>query len=321
MKGDTGDPELGLAEFLRARRELASPADFGLPDVGRRRVRGLRREEVAMLAGVSTDYYVRLEQGRDRHPSEEILAALATVFGLDEDALTHMRQLAAPQRRRRRPVAKPERVSPGLVRLLDQWSDQPVFVTSRFRDVLVSTPLMTALHPGLERDRNMTRALFLDPAERAIYPEWDKVAGDSVAWLRAGAGADLDHPRLTELVGELVLKSDDFARLWARHDVRVKGAGRKHLRHPVVGELTLGYETFTVNASAGQTLTAYHAEPGTPDADALALLASHTATVGRDGTLGKNGAVGPGAAVGGSGAVGDNGRHGEPERGRGLPSA
>jgi transcriptional regulator with XRE-family HTH domain len=297
MSGDTGLPGSGLAEFLRARRELAQPADFGLPDAGRRRVRGLRREEVAMLAGVSTDYYVRLEQGRDQHPSEEILAALAKVFGLDEDALAHMRQLAAPGRRLRRSAGKPERVSPGLGLLLRQWADQPVFVSSRFRDVLASTPLMVALHPGLERDRNLTRALFLDPAERDLYPDWEKVAGDSVAWLRAGAGVDLDHPRLTELVGELVLKSGDFARLWARHDIRVKGSGTKRFRHPVVGDMTLGYETFTVNASDGQTLTAYHAEPGTPDADALTLLASHVATLGK------------------------NRQHAEPERGRGLPAA
>jgi hypothetical protein len=162
--------------------------------------------------------------------------------------------------------------------VLRQWADQPVLVTSRFRDTLACTSLMAALHPGLARDRNLTRALFLDPAERALYPEWDRVARDTVAWLRAAAGADLDHPRFTELVGELVLKSDDFARLWARHDVRVKTAGVKRLRHPVVGDLTVGYETFAVNASNGQSLSVYHAEPGSPDADALALLASHAAT-------------------------------------------
>jgi transcriptional regulator with XRE-family HTH domain len=273
MDGDTR-----LGEFLRARRELASPADFGLADAGRRRVRGLRREEVAMLAGVSTDYYIRLEQGRDRHPSEEILASLAGVFGLDEDALGHMRQLATPARRRRKAAARPERVSPGLLTLLRQWADQPVLVTSRFRDVLACTSLMAALHPGLARDTNLTRALFLDPAERALYPEWERVARDSVAWLRAGAGGYLDHPRFTELVGELVLKSDDFARLWARHDVRTKAAGTKWFRHPVVGDLTLGYETFAVNASNGQSLSFYHAEPGSPAADALALLASHSVT-------------------------------------------
>lgn len=276
MDGDTDLRGSGLAEYLRARRELAAPADFGLPDAGRRRVRGLRREEVAMLAGVSTDYYVRLEQGRDRHPSEEVLGALARVFGLDEDALAHMRQLAAPPKRRKTPV-RPERVSAGLLRLLEEWADQPVFVMSRLRNVLASTRLMAALHPGLERDRNMTRALFLDPAERGLYPEWEQVARDSVAWLRAGAGADQGE-QLTELVGELVLKSDDFARLWARHDVRVKASGTKHFRHPVAGDLTLSYETFTVNASPGQTLTVYHAEPDSPDADALALLASHVAT-------------------------------------------
>ena len=286
MDGDTGLPERGLAEFLRARRELARPADFGLPAAGRRRVRGLRREEVAMLAGMSTDYYVRLEQGRDRHPSDEVLAALAGVFGLGDDALAHMRQLAAPGPRRRRTAVKPERVNAGLLRLLGQWADQPVYVTSRFRDVLACTALTAALHPGLVRNTNLTRMLFLDPAERDLYPDWEQVARDSVAWLRAGAGADLEHPRLTELVGELVLKSDDFARLWARHDVRVKGSGTKRFRHPVVGDLTLGWETFSVNASPGQSMSVYHAEPGSRDADALALLASHAATVAAEGEAG-----------------------------------
>jgi transcriptional regulator with XRE-family HTH domain len=273
MDGDTQ-----LAEFLRARRELAMPADFGLRDAGRRRVRGLRREEVAMLAGVSTDYYVRLEQGRDRHPSEEVLTALGRVFGLDDDGLAHMRQLSAARPRRRKAGGKPEKVGPGLLRLLDQWADQPVFVSGRFKDVLACTPLFLTLHSGLASDRNLMRMLFLDPAERDLYPDWEQIARDSVAGLRAGAGADLDHPRLTELVGELVLKSDDFARLWARHDVRVRPPGIKRFRHPVVGEFTLSYETFSVTASPGQSLCVYHAEPGSPDADALALLATHAAS-------------------------------------------
>ncbi|HSZ40779.1 MAG TPA: helix-turn-helix transcriptional regulator [Trebonia sp.] len=284
MDGDTR-----LAEFLRARRELAAPGDFGLPDAGRRRVRGLRREEVAMLAGVSTDYYVRLEQGRDRHPSEEIVLALGRVFGLDEDGLAHMRQLALPGQRRRKTASKPERAGQGLLRLLDQWADQPVFVASRFRDVLACTPLFAALHSGLASDHNLTRMLFLDPAERDLYPDWEQIARDSVAGLRAGAGADLDHPRLTELVGELVLKSDDFARLWARHDVRFRPPGIKRFRHPVVGEFTLSYETFSVTASPGQQLTVYHTEPGSPDADALALLASHAATTAAEAGAGSLG--------------------------------
>lgn len=144
--------------------------------------------------------------------------------------------------------------------------------------MLACTTLFAALHPGLGRDQNLMRLLFLDPDERDLYPDWETIARDSVASVRAGAGPDLDHPRLTELVGELVLKSDDFARLWARHDVRFKLPGIKRFRHPVVGEFTLSYETFAVTASTGQTLIVYHAEPGGSDADALALLASHAAT-------------------------------------------
>jgi hypothetical protein len=178
-------------------------------------------------------------------------------------------------------------VSPGLLQLLRQWPDQPVCVVSRFRDVLACTTLFAALHPGLTRDQNLMRMLFLDPAERDLYPDWETIARDSVASVRAGAGADLDHPRLTELVGELVLKSDDFARLWARHDVRFKLPGNKRFRHPVVGEFTLSYETFSVTASPGQTLIVYHAEPRTRDADALSLLASHAATTAADRSAGQ----------------------------------
>jgi transcriptional regulator with XRE-family HTH domain len=278
------DADSQLGEFLRARRELARPADLGLPDSGRRRVPGLRREEVAMLAGVSTDYYVRLEQGRERHPSDEVLTALAGVLGLDEDALAHLRQLAAPRPRRRRAQPRPERASPGLLSLLGQWPDTPAFVMNRFRDVLACTALAAALHPGLDRDRNMVRLLFLDPAERDLYPEWDRVARDSVAWLRAAAGADLGHPRLTEVVGELTVKSPEFARLWSRHEVREKSSGAKRLVHPVTGEIALDFETFAVGARQGQSLTVYHAAPGSRAADALSLLASHAATSAQDST-------------------------------------
>ncbi|HEY0938364.1 MAG TPA: helix-turn-helix transcriptional regulator [Trebonia sp.] len=274
-----------LGEFLRAKRALAQPSGIGILDPHRRRVQGLRREEVAALAGVSTDYYIRLEQGRDRHPSPAVLAALGEVLGLDDDALAHLRQLAAPDRPRRRAAVKPEQVAPGLLRLLNIWSDTPAFVQNRFRDVLACSVLAAALHPGLARERNMVRLLFLDPAEQDMYPDWDRAARDSVAWLRAATGADPDHPRLSELVGGLALKSEPFARLWARHDVRTKSAGIKRLVHPVVGEVSLEYETFSINASSGQSLTVYHAEPGSRDADTLALLASHTVSVaaGRDG--------------------------------------
>jgi transcriptional regulator with XRE-family HTH domain len=262
-----------LGEFLRARRALVRPEDVGLPDFGRRRVEGLRREELALLAGVSVDYYVRLEQGRDAHPSEQVLEALARALRLDDDAAAHMHELARPAPRRRRARRRPERVRPGVVRLMEGWTHAPAFVLGRFMDVLAFNAVAGVLHDGFAHDRNMVRLVFLDPAARERFPEWDSVAQDTVATLRAAAGADLDDSALTELVGELSLKSEDFRRLWARHDVREKAAGRKRFVHPMVGELKLGYESFAVNDSFGQVLVAYHAEPGSPSERALALLA------------------------------------------------
>lgn len=261
-----------LGVFLRARRELARPEEFGLPGGGQRRVAGLRREEVALLAGMSADYYVRLEQGRDKHPSEQVVAALARVFALDEEGVAHLRELARQTTRRKRASRRPERVAPGLLRLLAAWPHTPALVLGRYLDVLAANPLATAVNSCSAPGVNMVRAIFLDPQARDCYVDWPTIAADTVASLRATAGADLDDPRLTELVGELSLKSEDFRRLWARHDVRVKTAGIKHFRNPFVGELTLSYETLAVNGAPGQILIAYHAEPGSPAERALALL-------------------------------------------------
>jgi transcriptional regulator with XRE-family HTH domain len=262
-----------LGEFLRARRELTRPEDFDLPGT-RRRVPGLRREEVAMLAGVSADYYVRLEQGRDKHPSEQVIEALARVYALDGDAVAHLHELARPVTRRRRAPSRPERVSPGVLRLLDAWTHTPAMVVGRYLDVLANNMLAGVLNSCSVRGQNQVRAVFLDPAMRDLFPQWDTVAQETVASLRAAAGPDLDDPRLTDLVGELSLKSPEFRRLWARHDVRARTAGTKRFVHPIVGELDLGYETFAVNGTQGQTLVAYHAEPGSPSERALALLGS-----------------------------------------------
>jgi transcriptional regulator with XRE-family HTH domain len=262
-----------LGEFLRARRALVTPEEVGLPDVGRRRVAGLRREELALLAGVSVDYYVRLEQGRDTHPSTQVLDALARALRLDDDAVAHLHDLARPAPRRRRPRARPERVRPGVLRLLESWSSIPAFVLGRRMDVLAYNALAGLLHGDFATERNIVRVVFLDPSARETYPDWDAVAHETVATLRAAAGADLDDPALTELVGELSLKSEAFRRLWARHDVREKASGVKRFVHPMVGELELGYESFAINDSPGQLLVAYHAEPGSPSERALALLA------------------------------------------------
>ncbi len=275
------DSDNRLGEYLRARRELARPGDVGLPEgFGRRRVPGLRREEVAMLAGVSADYYVRLEQGRDKHPSEQVIEALAGVLGLDDDAVAHVRELARPAtRRRRRPASRPERVSDGVQRLLDSWTHTPAMVFGRRLDVLATNALGASIAACSSPGVNQVRAVFLDPEARELYPDWDTVTAETVASLRASAGADLDDPALTELVGELSLKSPEFRRLWARHDVRPKTSGSKRFRHPLVGELTLRYESLAVNGAPGQVIVAYHAEPGSPSEQALALLSSTVAPV------------------------------------------
>jgi len=267
-----GDTHNRLGEFLRARRALVTPDDVGLPDLGRRRVAGLRREELALLAGVSVDYYVRLEQGRDTHPSEQVLDALARALRLDHDAVAHLHDLARPAPRRRRPRERPERVRPGVLRLLESWSAIPAFVLGRRMDVLAFNALAGMLHEGFRTERNMVRLVFLDPTARDTFPDFDGVAQETVATLRAAAGADLDDPRLAELVGELSLKSDEFRRLWARHEVREKASGIKRMLHPMVGELVLGYETLRVNDAPEQLVVGYHAEPGSASERALALL-------------------------------------------------
>ncbi|MDA0184502.1 helix-turn-helix transcriptional regulator [Solirubrobacter phytolaccae] len=263
-----------IGDFLRARRELVRPEDVGLEPSGRRRVPGLRREELALLAGVSADYYVRLEQGRDRHPSAQVLEALARVLQLDEDATAHLHELAtaAPRRRAR---ARVERVRPSLLQMMEAWPNSPAFITGRRFDVLAANRLAEALYPVCATRGNIVRTIFLDPEGSCIlYAQYDQVAADTVAALRATSGADVDDPELISLVGELSLKSDAFRRLWARHDVRAKTEGQKLLNHPLVGEVTVRYETFTVNGAEGQQLVVYHAEPGSPSERALNLLAS-----------------------------------------------
>ncbi|MFI7002474.1 helix-turn-helix transcriptional regulator [Nocardia sp. NPDC050175] len=270
------DSDNRLGAFLRARRELVRPEDFGMSGGGQRRVAGLRREEVAMLAGMSADYYVRLEQGRDKHPSEQVVVALARVFALDEEGVAHLRELARPVVRRRRAPQRPERVSPGLLALMEAWPNTPALVLGRHLDVLAANPLAVAVNACSVPGINQVRMMFLDPEARNVYPDWAIHAAETVASLRASAG-DLDDPRLTELVGELSLKSDDFRKLWARHDIRAKTAGTKRFLNPMVGELKLSYETFSVNGAPGQLLIAYHPEPGSESERALALLGSMVA--------------------------------------------
>jgi transcriptional regulator with XRE-family HTH domain len=248
-----------LGDFLRARRELVDPTDLGLPEYGRRRVKGLRREELAFLAGVSSHYYARLEQGRDRHPSDHVLAAVARVLGLDDDAVGHLRSLAQPVPSRRRRPRRPEQVRPGLTHLMSRWADQPAVVVGRYRDVLAATDLASLVNPGFAPGRNLLRDTFLDPAAREVYLDWEAIAEGAVAGLRASAGTELDDPRLTDLVGELSIKSEEFRRMWARHDVHVR-------------DITLDFESFSVHGVVGQTLFVFFAEPDSAAEQALTLL-------------------------------------------------
>lgn len=264
-----------IGVFLRARRELVRPQDVDLEPGGHRRVSGLRREEVALLAGVSSDYYVRLEQGRERHPSAQVVDALARALALDEEATAYLHELARPLPRT--PHRRREQVSPALMAMMAAWTATPAVVLGRCLDVLAGNDLGIALFAGHAHSDNLVRLVFLDPDAREFYPDWERVAVNTVGGLRAAAGLDPDDPKLIETVGELSVKSADFRRLWARHDIRQKTAETKMFRHPQVGELTLSYEAFTVNSAPGQQLVVYHAEPGSPSAEALALLGSLTA--------------------------------------------
>src|SRR5580692_6249312 len=254
-----------LGEYLRARRELVDPATVGLRVAGVRRTPGLRREEVATLAGVSADYYLRLEQGRDRNPSPSVLESLARVFGLDPTAAGRPARNAA-----RRP--RPETV-PASIRQLIAVVNVPAFVESRMFDVLAANPRATALSPSMRPGENRLRSMFLDPAERDLYPDWRKAIGGMIASFRASIGPDPDDPRIAQLVGELSLASEPFRKLWARHDVRNLAGGAVTMNHPEAGPLELWREKLPIGDSGGQLLVMYHAEPGSESAAALERLA------------------------------------------------
>jgi transcriptional regulator with XRE-family HTH domain len=275
-----------LGEYLRARRELMDPADAGLRVTGIRRTPGLRREEVATLAGISADYYLRLEQGRDRNPSPQVITALARVFGLDAAATDYLLSLsaarpAAPGRRRR------ETVPAGIRQLLGALG-LPAFVESRGFDVLAANELATALSPSIRPGCNRLRSMFLDPAERDLYPGWEQDIGGLVAAFRASIGTDTDDPRTAQLVGELSLASEPFRRLWARHDIKPLSGAPVRMRHPQLGLLELHREKLPIGDSGGQVLVIYHAEPGSAAARALTRLgAAHPGTGPLPGTPAK----------------------------------
>ncbi|WP_245757149.1 helix-turn-helix transcriptional regulator [Amycolatopsis xylanica] len=265
----TGSNALG--EYLRARRELVDPADAGLRVTGVRRTPGLRREEVATLAGISADYYLRLEQGRDRNPSPQVLEALARVYGLDAAATEYLLSLSTARAAPRRP--RREVVPTGVRQLLDTIG-LPAFVENRLFEVLAANRLATALSPTMAPGMNRLRAVFLDPAERELYPEWEQATAGMVAAFRSSIGTGVDDPRITQLVGELSLASQRFRTLWARHDVKPLSGGPARMLHPEVGMLELRREKLAIGDSDGQLLVIYHAEPGSESAQSLALLGS-----------------------------------------------
>jgi transcriptional regulator with XRE-family HTH domain len=265
-----------LGEFLRARRARVRPEDVGLPEGARRRVPGLRREELARLAGVSVDYYVRLEQGRASHPSAEVLDALARALLLDQAERRHLHELVSPSA----PARRPESVRPALRQLLDRLDDVPAFVLDRRMNVLAWNHLAAALIVDFAElppaHRNVVRFMCLDDRARDLYPDWDRCARVNVGLLRRAAGLDPDDPQLAALVGELSLKSPEFARWWGEHEVSEKTYGTKRYRHPIVGELTVRYETFML-PDDDQSLVTYSTEPGSESETALRLLAAWSA--------------------------------------------
>ncbi|MGW3245519.1 helix-turn-helix transcriptional regulator [Streptomyces sp. NPDC001070] len=277
LTGGSEGAELGC--FLRARRTQTSPQQAGLTvGAGLRRTPGLRREELATLAGISIDYYVRLERGKETRPSPSVLDALARALRLDDQEHQHLRDLAARAARYapEPPPAPSRTVRPHLKLLLESLRPNPAYVISRSMDMLAWNPGGLALYAGLEdwpaRHRNLARYLFLHPAARTLLPDWDRQITACVARLRAVAGTAPDAPDLTNLVGELLLKSPDFARLWERYEVTGRKPAEKTFHHPRVGTVTLTSQSMHLEGTPGQRIGVYTAEPGTPDHDALLLL-------------------------------------------------
>jgi transcriptional regulator with XRE-family HTH domain len=271
------EPREELSDFLRGRRGRLSPDELGLRSYGPRRVPGLRREELAQLAGVSVDYYTRLEQGRGVHPSRSVLDAIARALQLDQAEAAHLRRLAAPQSAPRR-KSPPERVRPAIRLLVERLDRVPALVLGRRMDVLAWSSLAAVLFCDFgalpRRERNMVRLTFLDESTRSLYPEWDRIAASGAGLLRSAAGRWPDDPELGALVGELSVKSKEFVRAWARHEVREKMHGTKKFHHPLVGGFTLLYETLALPDEPEQHLVTYTAQANTESRTALDLLAS-----------------------------------------------
>ncbi|GAA1636696.1 helix-turn-helix transcriptional regulator [Actinoplanes couchii] len=279
MTDETGPGELG--DFLRSRRARVSPEQAGITSYGRRRVEGLRREELAQLAGVSATYYTRLEQGQSSNASASVIDAIARALHLDDDERGHLHDLARPRRARRPRPARPETAPPGLRQLLAAMTGVAAIVVGRRTEVLAWNPLGHALlaghtdvaAPDRPVDRpNLTRMLFLDPHTEELYVRRPEEVARAIASLRLVAGRHPDDPELASLVGELTMRSAEFAAAWSRHPVRTCTSGSKLFRHPEVGDLELAFEVLHLPGDAGQRLITYTAAPGSPSEAALRLL-------------------------------------------------
>ncbi|MGW4807452.1 helix-turn-helix domain-containing protein [Kitasatospora sp. NPDC004272] len=278
--------ESDIREFLASRRAKITPQQAGLPAYGgNRRVPGLRREEVALLAGVSIDYYVRLERGHLAGASEEVLDAVAGALQLDDAERAHLFDLArAAAKRPTRRTKRPAKALPdSVLRVLASMTESPAFIRNGRLDILATNPLGRALYAPLfpgptAQTTNIARAQFLTPGGRDFFPDWETGVNTTVALLRTEAGRAPHDSELTGLIGELVTRSEEFRIAWAKHNVRLHHTGRKAFRHPAVGVLALDFDAMELPAQPGLTLTAYSAAPGTTDHDALRLLASWAAT-------------------------------------------
>ncbi|KOG65184.1 MULTISPECIES: helix-turn-helix transcriptional regulator [Streptomyces] len=283
------DRRAELSEFLRSRRARLKPEDVGLADFGRhRRVPGLRREELAQLAGVSVAYYTRLEQGNGRNVSAEVLDSIARALRLTDAEHAHLTHLAKPKTLKKKPVARQQQVRAVLRHLLDTMDGVPAYVVGRRSEILAWNRMAAALFgdwgklpPG---ERNWARLVFLRPEYRELFVDWEQKAIDIVCALRMDAGCDPDDARLSALVGELSVKSGEFRRLWATHDVKEKSHGVKYLHHPLVGDLALNFESFRLTDGSEQSMVTYHADPDSASADSLRLLASWGADATRTAT-------------------------------------
>lgn len=280
------DHRAEIREFLRTRRERITPEQAGLPAYGgNRRVKGLRREEVAMLAGVSVDYYIRMERGNLGGASEGVLDALTRALHLDDAERDHLlalaRESSSSSRSRQRP-ATPRTVRPATQQMLDAITDAPAWVRNGRHDLIAMNPLGRALYSPVladpRRPANTLRFTYLDPAARDFFVDWEQISRDAAAMLRLEAGDNPHDKALIALVGELSTRSEIFRQHWASHDVRFHRSGRKRLRHPVVGQLDLDYESMALPSEPGLRLNVYTAAAESPAADGLKLLASWAAT-------------------------------------------